>query len=190
MRVAFFGGTFDPPHIGHVLAAAYARSVGFDHVLVAPVNAHAFDKQPAAFGHRMKMCELAFRTVDGVSVSDIEGRLSAPNYTLQTLQALQGEHPDWSLELLIGTDVLSETPRWHQFERIRELAPPYVLGRQGAPTWPGVPALLPAISSSSIRERLALGPETNADSELGHWVPAPVLDYIAAQQLYRSAVAS
>jgi len=68
--VAIFGGSFDPPHISHVLAAVYASKVGgFEQVLVVPVFEHAFAKQLTPFAHRVALCEAAFAGIAGVSVS-------------------------------------------------------------------------------------------------------------------------
>ena len=105
MKVAFFGGSFDPPHVGHVLAAAYALSIGFDQVLVCVVKSHAFAKQLSAFETRVALARLAFAPLPGAVVTDIEATLPQPNYTLHTLRAIQAAHPDWRLRLLAGTEV-------------------------------------------------------------------------------------
>src|SRR5450432_278005 len=130
--VAIYGGSFDPPHVSHVLAAVYALKVGgFDQVLVVPVFEHAFQKQLTPFQHRLRMCELGFQGIDGVLVSPVERELATPSLTLRTLEALSAAHPAWALRLLVGSDVLSETSKWHAFERITVLAPPYVVARPG-----------------------------------------------------------
>ncbi len=126
--VAIYGGSFDPPHVSHVLAAVYALKIGgFDRVLVVPVFEHAFHKQLTPFQHRLRMCELAFAGIDGVEVSPVERDLVTPSLTLRTLEHLASLHPDWSMRLLLGSDVLGEAAKWHAFERISELAPPYVV---------------------------------------------------------------
>src|SRR5262245_26957550 len=102
MRVAFYGGSFDPPHVAHVLAAAYMLAVGFERVLVVPVFGHAFDKVLAPFEHRVKMCELCLSPFAGVEVSSIEASLGKPSRTLYTLRALSELHPDWQFRLAIG----------------------------------------------------------------------------------------
>ncbi len=73
-----FGGSFDPPHVAHVLAASYALAVGnFERLLAVPVYAHAFDKKLASFEHRVAMCELAFAELPGVEVSRIRAASGA-----------------------------------------------------------------------------------------------------------------
>ncbi len=156
MNVAFYGGSFDPPHVGHVLAAAYLLAVaGFDRVLVVPVFEHAFAKPLLPFADRLSLCQLAFARLGGVQVSPIESELPHPNYTLDTLRALQQEHPDWQLRLVIGSDVLKETGQWRAFDEVRALAPLLVLGRHGYPAPEAPLPVLPDISSSRLRAALA-----------------------------------
>lgn len=182
MNVAFFGGSFSPPHVGHVLAATYALSVGFDRVLAVVVKAHAFGKALAPFEQRAHMTELAFALLPQVEVSRIEATLPAPNYTLRTLQAVLAAHPDWKLHLLVGSDVMQDAPRWHAFDEVIRLAPLFVLDRAGqagsrAP-------LLPEVSSSQIRAHLAT-PTEAGERWLQRHVPASVLAYIHAAGLFR-----
>ena len=114
--VAIYGGSFDPPHIAHVLAAVYALKVGgFEEILVVPVFEHAFQKQLTPFQHRLRLCELAFEGLAGVVVSSLEQELPTPSRTLNTLERLQVLHPDWAMRLLVGSDVLTETAKWHAF---------------------------------------------------------------------------
>lgn len=187
--VAFFGGSFNPPHLGHVLAAAYARGCGFDRVLVAPVKAHAFGKHLAPFEQRVAMARLAFCVVDGVEVSDVEKALPEPNYTLMTLQTLSRRHPDWSLRLLVGSDVVRDAPRWFRFEEIQRLAPPFVLERStrssDAPGGGGEGFVFPNVSSTKIRHALA---RRRDDAALREWlngvVPRAVLSHVERERLY------
>src|SRR6185436_19281792 len=100
MNVLFFGGSFDPPHVAHVLCVAHALSAGeFERALVVPVFEHAFGKRLCAFEHRLRMCELAFADLRNVEVSSVEAELERPSYTLRTLERLSREHPDWRLRL-------------------------------------------------------------------------------------------
>lgn len=185
MRLGVYGGSFDPPHVAHVLLAAYALSVGrFERILVVPVFAHAFDKSLAPFEHRVRMCELAFAPLTGVSVSRVESELPTPSRTLFTLEALAAEHPGAELSLLVGADVLPEANKWHAFDAVVRLAPLFVVGRGGLAA-PGASGfVLPPVSSTRIRELLVAGAEPSARAELDEIVPAPVLDYVRAQGLY------
>ena len=186
MRVAVFGGSFNPPHVAHVLAVSYVLSVGVcDRLLVIPVFQHAFDKnrQLVDFEHRLRMCELAMGWLKNVTISDIESELEPPSYTLHTLQRLKRKHPDWQLRLVVGADVLAETDKWHAFDEVAALAPPFALGRIGFEQQ-GVPQLLPEVSSSAIRVWLSERPEGD-ELRLQRWVPQSVRQYIERHDLYR-----
>jgi nicotinate-nucleotide adenylyltransferase len=181
--VALFGGSFNPPHIGHVLAAAYVLGLGWvDRVLVVPVFEHALGKQLEAFEHRVEMSQRAFGWLPGVEVSSIEATLGAPSRTLRTIQALEHAHPEWQLRLLVGSDITGEIGKWHAYDEIARRAPPLVLGRAGTGADPGTPHLLPEVSSTEVRALLA---HPGDPSELRALVPGSVLDYLRAQGLYR-----
>src|SRR6187402_1525400 len=185
--VAIYGGSFDPPHISHVLAATYALKIGgFERVLVVPVFAHAFHKQLTPFQHRARMCELAFAGIEGVEVSTVERELETPSLTLRTLEHLAAQHPDWNMRLLVGSDVLGETSKWHAFERVTELAPPFVVARPGYDHPDSRAVLLPDVSSTSIRAALSNPDDPDHAALLAVSVPRAVLAYIAEHQLYRA----
>ncbi|WP_433935614.1 nicotinate (nicotinamide) nucleotide adenylyltransferase [Sorangium cellulosum] len=198
-RVAIFGGSFNPPHVAHVLAATYAISVApIDEVVVVPVYRHPFSKELAPFEHRLAMCHLALGWLPGVSVSTVERELGGESLTLRTLEHLAAAHPGWAMRLLVGADVLPDLPRWHRFDRIEQIAPPIVLGRSGfvasvaahpddaaavaRPPLRAADVLLPQISSSDVRRAFAAG-----DLEaVRQRVPSAVLDYALAHGLYGS----
>jgi nicotinate-nucleotide adenylyltransferase len=183
--IAIYGGSFDPPHVSHVLAAVYALKVaGFDKVLVVPVFEHAFQKQLTPFEYRVRMCELAFAGIQDIEVTAIEQTLAAPSLTLHTLEHLSAAHPDWALRLLVGSDVLADTPRWHAFERIAALAPLYVVARPGHAHPAAQVALLPDVSSTRIREALAARDTPSNAELLAVSVPSAVLAYIAEHGLF------
>ncbi len=161
--------------------------MGFDHVLAVVVASHAFPKELAPFEHRAKMAEVAFASLPGVSVSRIEASLPAPNYTLHTLQRLGQEHPDWQLNLLVGSDVLKDVERWHAFDEVERLAPLYLLGRAGHPN-AGLPLVLPEVSSTKIRTELAAQPRD--DAWLSRVVPPLVLRYIDEHGIYGPRLAN
>jgi nicotinate-nucleotide adenylyltransferase len=188
MNVAFYGGSFNPPHVAHVLAVAYLRAVaGFDRVVVVPVFAHAFDKQLVDFEHRVRMCELAIEPFSCVEVSREEESLEVPSLTIRTLDSLRRKHPNWQLRLVIGADVLYEARRWHAFEQVTQLAPPYVLGRSGVQHPDAPAAVLPDISSTRVRELLAGRSVPRVRAELERYVPRRVLEYIDGNALYSVA---
>ena len=184
--VAIYGGSFDPPHISHVLAAVYALKVGgFDQVLVVPVYEHAFQKRLSQFEHRVRLCELSFAGILGVEVSTVERELATPSLTLRTLEHLAAVHPDWAMRLLVGSDVLSDTQKWHAFERIAELAPPYIVARPGYEHPDQHAALLPDVSSTRIRDSLARRTEPESEAVLAAAIPRAALAYIDEHGLYR-----
>lgn len=179
--VAFFGGSFNPPHVAHVLSVVYALSViPVDLVMVVPVYRHPFAKELAAFEDRMEMCRIALGWLPRVMVSDVEQQLGGESLTLRTLEHLREAYPVWSFRLLVGSDVLSDLPKWHRFDRIAELAPPIVLGRAGVRADEAPEPMLPRISSTEIREAMASG-----DTErIRHRVPAGVMDFMVSRKIY------
>ena len=166
--------------------AAYLGTVGlFEHVLVVPVYGHVFDKQFTPFEHRLRMCRLAFENLQFVEVSPIEATLRRPNYTLHTLQAIKRAHPDWQLRLAMGADVLAEAHQWHAFDEVIGLAPPFVFGRHGSASDGTTTKLMPAISSTQIRDRLQANPSSLSDPDIEAYMPLNVREYIEENQLYR-----
>jgi nicotinate-nucleotide adenylyltransferase len=186
MQVAFYGGSFNPPHVAHVLAATYLLTVGaFDRILVVPVCQHAFDKPLADFAPRVRMCELAMSFLPKVEVSSVEGKLEKPNWTVATLEYLKREQPNWRWRLVVGADQLADTDKWRGFDRLVALAPLYVLGRVGVSHPSAPPPVWPGISSTEVRRLLQQRGEPSVDAELERTVPRSVLDYIREQGLYQ-----
>jgi len=179
-RLAVYGGSFDPPHIAHVLVASWALSMGeVDAVLVLPTLEHALGKTAGAtFEQRVAMCERAFACLNGVTVSGIEQTLGAPSRTYKLLMALREQHPDAQLRLVIGADIVAELPRWHRHEDIVRMAPPLVVGRAGYSPPDGTQLVMPEVSSTRVRAALAAGESVEA------WVPASVRAYIREHDLY------
>ncbi len=180
--IGVLGGSFDPPHFGHVFAALWALETGaVSSVLVVPVSEHAFGKkQGASFGERVAMCRLAFARIDGVGIDAREGARPGTSYMVDTLAEIVRERPGRPLRLIVGSDVLADLPKWHRGGEVLRMAPPLEVPRidparplelqQGA---------LPAISSTGVRARLAQGLDAS------RLVPATVLAYISARGLYR-----
>lgn len=187
MDVALYGGSFDPPHVAHVLTAVYALSTGgFDRVLVVPVFAHAFDKPLAPFEHRLEMTRLALGWLPGVEVSDVERLLGAPSRTLHTVERLLADDPRLRLRLVVGADVLLERDQWLGWDRLAALAPPFVLGRAGVEHPEAPPPLLPDVSSTRVRDLLRRCTAPRAgDAELERLLPRSVLRYVDEHGLYR-----
>ena len=180
MNVAVFGGSFNPPHVAHVLACSLVLAVeDVERVLVVPTFRHPFAKPLAPFEDRVAMCERAMAAVRGVEVSRVEEELGGESRTLRTLEHIANVHADWKLRIVLGADILAEAPRWHGFDTIAKLAPPIVLGRAGAVEG-HAPALLPEVSSTKVREAIARG----AWEEIVHCVPRAVLAHVREKRLY------
>lgn len=181
MKVGVFGGSFNPPHVGHVLACALVLSThDLDRLLVIPTYRHPFAKDLAPYDDRVRMCELAMRRLGGVEVSRVEEELGGESRTLHTLEHLAATHPDWEMRLVIGSDLLAEAPRWFRFDAVEKLAPPLVLARAGAEAAGIGPVRLPEISSTQVRAAIGRG----ALDELKDVVPREVLEYVRDKRLY------
>src|SRR5690242_1578498 len=184
-EVAILGGSFNPPHVAHVMAAYWTLATQpVDEVWLLPAFRHPFGKALAPFEHRVRMCELAAADLDParVSVCAAEAELASDplgGTTARTLEHLASRHPAARFALVVGTDILGETGHWYRWDRVKELARIVVVGRQGHAEGAAGAPLLPPISSTDIRERLARGEGAAA------LVPRRVLEYIAAQGLYR-----
>lgn len=190
MRVAVYGGSFDPPHAAHVLLASYLLAIGgFERVLVVPVYEHAFGKRLTAFEHRVAMCRACFAALRGVEVLDVEAELPKPNYTLRLIERLRELYPADQLSLVVGSDVLAETEKWHAFDRVAELAPPFIVPRKGHER-PGLGRpLLPELSSTEVRELLSRRADPAVAADIASIVPRSVLEYVDAHGLYPAMLA-
>jgi nicotinate-nucleotide adenylyltransferase len=179
--IAVFGGSFNPPHVAHQLAALYVlETQPVDELLVVPTWRHAFDKALAPFADRLEMCRLAMVPLGPrVQVSSIEEELGGQSSrTIVTLEALAARRPDATFRLIIGADILPEREKWWRWSDIERLAPPIVIGRAGHPG--GEETIeLPPVSSTEIRARLADGRPVSA------LVPRAVLSYVTGRGLYR-----
>jgi len=184
VNVFIFGGSFDPPHVAHVLAVAYLLSTREpDRVIVVPCLRHPFGKEVSPFHHRLAMCERAMGWLPRTEISRVEEDLGGESKTVRTLEHLRERNPDWRMRLVVGSDILSEGNRWHEFDRVVELAPLLVLGRAGFANEGAPEPLLPKVSSTAIRDALRAG----RAGELASLVPREVLAYIDANGLYRGA---
>lgn len=170
MRVAFYGGSFNPPHVAHAMVASWLLWTDqVDAVWLVPVYRHAFeglhDKSLAPFEQRLAWCRALAADLGEpeptapharLRVLDVEAHLPVPSYTIDTLRHLQAQHPDARFRPVIGADVLPQLPRWRQWDALRTLFPPIVVGRVGFPQPPGA-VVFPEVSSSEVRRRLLAG---------------------------------
>jgi nicotinate-nucleotide adenylyltransferase len=186
MEIGVFGGSFNPPHVSHVLAVAWVLcTAGLERVLVVPVFRHPFVKTLASFEDRVAMCRLAFEPVRGVEVSTVEADLEVPSLTIRTLEHLERENPDWRLRLVVGADVLDDAETWHAWDRVVAKAPLLVVGRAGVARPDAPPPIAPDVSSTEIRRWLAVRRDAEASRMLDAFLPAKVRAYVEAHGLYR-----
>jgi nicotinate-nucleotide adenylyltransferase len=181
MIAGVLGGTFDPPHLGHLQVATTVLGAGLvDEVWMVPCLTHRFGKAPVPFHHRVAMCEQLAGEDPRIKVSEIEAELNRPGYTLDLVELLMARHPDTAFRLIAGTDIYHERNKWHRYDDVAELAPPIYVERRGQPPIPG-PTLAapPDIRSSRIREAIRRG-ERPSGLTLDR-----ILDYIDAEGLYR-----
>ena len=180
MQVALLGGSFNPPHVGHLLAAHYVRATqGVDELWLMPTFRHPFGKVTAPYEQRVRMCELLCRDAAGwMKTSRVESEVGKDGRTVDTLEFLQARHPDVRFTLIIGSDILKDLPSWKDFDRIQRMARVVVLYRAGYPADEAVGPPLALVSSTDIRERLARG-ELPEDL-----VPGTVLAYAREHHLF------
>ena len=186
-RIAILGGTFDPIHIGHLILAVSAREqLCADQVLLVPNQRSPMKSQPpvASFTDRMGMITLAISGIDGLAVSEIEGRRGETSYTVDTLRQFVALHPADEYYLILGSDALMDFPSWKEHADILRLAKLAVVERGTAPTPTTLPVAariqMPAINVSStiIRDRLARG------LSIDFLTPPAVAACIRSQRLY------
>lgn len=165
MRRGIFGGTFDPPHLGHLVAAQEVHfRLGLDSVLWVPaaIPPHKTGQPITPGPTRLEMVRAAIAGDPRFQASDIELRREGPSYTVDTLRALRDARPDDELFLIIGADQLAELRSWRDPEGIAALATIVGFGREGEnpPEIEGVrvvPVPRIDVSSTEVRRRVGAG---------------------------------
>ena len=130
LRIGIYGGTFSPPHKGHIAAAkAFMEQMWLDILYVIPTATppHKEMEVDVSAKDRLEMCRLAFEELDGVCVSDLEIARGGKSYTVETLRELSGE--DRRLFFLCGTDMMLTLDRWREPEEIFRLCYPVYIRR-------------------------------------------------------------
>lgn len=180
-KVALYGGSFNPPHVVHQMICLYALTTqDIDEVWLMPCYSHPFGKVSVSFEHRVALCNLAATLLHPqVQVCTIEKDLPLPNYTWNTVQALQKKHPTFDFSLIMGSDVYAERSRWYRFDELSAKIPILVVGRgETMPSSPQVSFHFPNISSTRIREMI----EKKLDVQA--YIPRLLLSYIQEHNLY------
>ena len=135
MKTAIYGGSFNPPHLGHESAVStVASELRPDRIIIMPdcIAPHkAMAENTPAPEHRLEMCRLAFGGIPGIEVSDLEIRRGGRSYTVDTLEQLTALYPDDLFYLVIGSDMLvSFTTGWYRFEDILRMCSLTVISRE------------------------------------------------------------
>ena len=182
MKVGIFGGTFDPPHLGHLGVASNSISAGLvDEVWMVPCFDHRFAKRPARFEDRIAMCKLLAAGEKRIKVLEIEKELEKSGFTIELVTTLRSRYPVHEFRLLAGADIYHEKNLWHRYDEIVRIAPPIYVAREGVRTIPEPTLPAPVgVESSEIRAALLRG------ERLVHGITDQVLDYIEAHGLYKS----
>jgi len=195
MRIGVLGGTFDPPHEGHLaLARAAADALNLDEVIFLPTHRNPLKKDAKQTGakKRMEMVRLATKNEPAFAVSDIEVERKGLSYAVDTMRQLQMVRPGdyW---FILGADALKDFKKWKQPEKLLKLArlavavrPPETfqdaisrIPEQFRARIDAVPMPPVEISSTEIRERIS------GKRPVSQWVPRDVLQYIEENRLYR-----
>ena len=188
-RIGLFGGTFDPPHVGHLVTAIDVRdTLDLDAVLLVVANEpwqKAGTREVSAATVRLEMVRAAVGDEPGIEVSDIEIRRGGPSYTVDTIDALLAEDPDIDPVLIVGSDAAAGLDTWERAEELAARCHIVVVERPGASTAVPdgfevervhVPRL--EVSSTELRQRVRDG------RSLRYLVPAPVVSVIERDGLY------
>jgi nicotinate-nucleotide adenylyltransferase len=197
LRVGLLGGTFNPPHLGHLVCAQEAHfQLGLDRIVFMPVHSppHKEVEQDPGVEHRVALCSLAVAGDDRFEVSRLEVDTPGRSYTVDTLKRLHESSPQDELTFIMGGDMAYSLSTWHEPEAILRLATLGVAEREGVgrdDITEHISGLTGAhrirffdmprldISSSLIRRRAAAG------QPLRYLVPAAVAEYIVSEGLYR-----
>jgi nicotinate-nucleotide adenylyltransferase len=194
-RIGIFGGTFDPVHVGHLVAAVNARyTLSLDRVMLVVAN-EPWQKvgvrtvAPAA--DRLAVVEAAVAGTAGLEASDLEVARGGVSYTADTVAELAGRHPRARLFLVVGADVVAGLPTWERLEEVRDAVTLVVVNRPGTRQvvagaegplagWRAVSIEVPAleISSTDLRERAATG------RPLDYLIPGAAIRAIRERGLY------
>jgi nicotinate-nucleotide adenylyltransferase len=183
VRVGVFGGSFDPIHHGHLIAAAcLAEALALDQVrlVIAARQPLKAEGHAASGEHRAAMVELAVRGDPRLRAERCELEREGPSYMVDTLRVLRAELPEATLLLLLGADVAAGLDQWREPDAIWALSQVETFAREGIGE-AGIQVPRVDISSTAIRARVRAG------RSIRYWVPEAVAEYITTHRLYREA---
>ncbi len=191
-RIGVFGGTFDPIHVGHLVAAVNARTaLDLDRVILMVANVpwqKTGTRVVSGAEDRFALVQAAVGEVPGLEAGRLELDRGGESYSADTLAELHQSHPDAELFLVVGWDVATDLTSWARIEDVKTLATLVLVNRPGAGRprgldgdgWRVVEVAVPnlEISSTDLRERAADG------RPLDYLIPEPAVHFIAAHNLY------
>ena len=193
--VGILGGTFNPPHLGHLALASHALdALALQRLVLMP--AHTSPYKPAAPDpgpeHRLGMCRLLVRDTPGVSVCALEIERGGTSYTVDTLTAIHASHPDAELTFIVGADTASTLPAWREPARLLRLAGLAVAARAGTTRAQVLAGVRAAGSAASAAPGAAKGcsgarREGNAAAERVRFLELPVIDVSSSEARRRAA---
>jgi len=195
--IGILGGTFNPPHRGHLALARHAREeLGLERVLLMPAHSapHKGEDEDPGPERRLEMCRLAVGGEAGVEACGLEIERGGPSYTVDTLRTINASEPEAELTFILGADMARTLPAWREPRALVELTSLAVAEREDTSRAEVLGALAPLsarvrflamptldVSSSMVRERVRHG------EPIAGLVAPEVAEYIAEHRLYRTA---
>ena len=201
MRIGIYGGTFNPPHLGHFRAAQYARTaLALDRVLMIPTNVSPHKQLPEGSplpGQRLEMVRLGAGEFENLEACDLELRREGASYTWQTVQQLRQSWPDARLYLLMGTDMFLSFHTWREPQRIMKDAALAVFYRGDAGEVEAIEAQKASLEAMGAEVELIENPVTDISSTevrrmlmlrcASEFLPRAVEDYVYEHGFYGTA---
>jgi nicotinate-nucleotide adenylyltransferase len=183
MKIAVYGGTFDPIHHGHLILAREAREMlGLENVIFVPAAVSPLKESPVASAEmRLWMLRAAIEDEAGFVVDDCELRRSPPSYTIDTIEEIRTREGDAEIYYLIGDDNVPALAKWHRFDELKKAVRFVVLDRTGRKPNHPYPIVRRRIdiSATEIRKRVACG------QSIRYLVPLAVEKIIRREKLYQ-----
>ena len=186
-QIGILGGNFNPVHNAHLVVADQVRQqLGLDQVLLMPEYQppHVDKKETIDEKHRLAMLELAIEGVEGLGIETLELDRKGISYTYDSMKILTQANPDTDYYFIIGADMVDYLPKWYRIDDLVSLVqfvgvqrPKYKAGTSYPVIWVDVPLM--DISSSMVRDFI------KKDRKPNYLLPAPVLNYIEKEGLYR-----
>ncbi|MCI1920314.1 MAG: nicotinate-nucleotide adenylyltransferase [Liquorilactobacillus nagelii] len=186
-RIGILGGTFNPPHIGHLIIAEQVyEQLGLEKILFMPdANPpHVDHKEAIAAQHRQKMVKASIKDNPHFELEDCELKRGGVSYTFDTIKQLLAKHPEYEIYFIIGGDMVAYLPKWHRIDELVKLVHFVGVKRVGFPLeskypimWVDIPLI--QISSTGVRQRVV------HNQSIRYLVPSAVQQYIQKEGLYR-----